>query len=55
MTELSPAPEFIDELSMCKWTIGCLTQRFKCKKNGFVCSKFCYPKNLYPEDFVADS
>ena len=61
MTELSPAPESIDELSMCKCTIGCLTQRYKWKKNGFVCLELCYCKscenigeNLYPEDFVAD-
>ena len=61
MTELSPPPESVDELSMCRCTIGCLTQRYKCMKNGFVCSELCYCKscenieeNLYPKDFVAD-
>ena len=61
MTELSPAPESIDELSICKCNIGCLTQRWKCKKNGFVCLELCHSKscenieeNLYPEDFIAD-
>ena len=38
MTKLSPGPESIVELSMCKCTTGCLTQRCKCKKNGFLCS-----------------
>ena len=42
MTDLSPAPESIVELSMCKCTTGCLTQRCKCKKNGFVCSELCH-------------
>ena len=61
MTELSPAPESIDELSMCKCTIRCLTQRCKCKKIGFVCLELCHCKsrknveeNMYLEDFVAD-
>ena len=36
MTEFSPAPESIVELRMCKCTTGCLMQRCKCKKNGFV-------------------
>ena len=61
MTELSPASESMVELSMCKCTTGCLTQRCKCKKNGFVYSKLCHCKsceniegNLYLEDFVAD-
>ena len=61
MTELSPAPESIVELSMCKCTTGCLTQRCKCKKNGFICSELCHCKsceniegNLYPEDLVDD-
>ena len=61
MTKLSPAPESIVELNMCKCTTGCLTQRCKCKKNGFVCSELCHCKsfkniegNLYPEDFVAN-
>ena len=39
MTELSDTPESIAELSMCKCTNGYLTQRCKCKKNGFVCSE----------------
>ena len=61
MTELSPAPEPIDQLSMCKCTIRYLTQRCKCKKNGFVCSELCHHKSCenieekpYPEDFFAD-
>ena len=61
MTERSPSPESIVELSMCKCTTSCLTQRCKCKKNGFVCSELCHCKscensqgNLYAEDFVAD-
>ena len=55
MTELSPQPASIAELSMCKCTTGCLTQRCKCKKNGFVCSELYHCKsckniegNLYP-------
>ena len=61
MTELSPAPKSIVEFSICKCTTGCLTQRYKCKENGFVCSELCHCKswenieaNLYPEDFAAD-
>ena len=61
MTELNHVPESIDEVSICKCTIGCLTQRCKCKRNGFVCSELCHCKscenieeNLYLEDFVAD-
>ena len=61
MTELSPAPESIVELSMCKCTTGCLMQKCKCKKNGFVCSQLCHCKsceniegNPYPEGFIAD-
>ena len=60
MTELGPVPESIAELSICKCTTGCLTQRCKCKKNGFVFSDLCHCKsceniegNLYQEDFVA--
>ena len=59
VAEISPAP--IVELSMCKCTTGCVMQKCKCKKNGFVCSELCYCKscenvegNLYPEDFIAD-
>ena len=55
MTELSPQPASIAELSMCKCTTGCLTQRCKCKKNGFVCSELYHCKsckniegNLHP-------
>ena len=40
--ELSPVPESIVELSMCKCTTGCFTQRCKCKKNGFVYSELCH-------------
>ena len=60
-TDLSPAPESIVELSMCKCTTGCLTQRCKCKKNGFVCSELCHctscknvEETMTPEDFVPD-
>ena len=42
MTELGPVPESIAELSICKCTTGCLTQRCKCKKNGFVFSDLCH-------------
>ena len=55
MTELSPA------LGMCKCTTGCLMQKCKFRKNGFVCFELCHCKqckniegNLYPEDFAAD-
>ena len=54
-TELSPQPASVAELSMCKCTTGSLTQRCKCKKNGFVCSELHHCKsctniegNLYP-------
>ena len=54
-------PESRAELSMCKCNTGCLRQRCKCKKNGFVYSELCHCKscknierNLYPEDFIAD-
>ena len=54
-------PESIVELSMCKCNTRCLTQRCKCKKNGFLYSKLCHCKsceniqgNLYLEDFIAD-
>ena len=42
MTELGPVPESIAEVSICKCTTGCLTQRCKCKKNGFVFSDLCH-------------
>ena len=59
MTELSHAPESVVELSMCKCTNGCLTQRRKFKKNCFLCSELCHCKslenieeNLCPEDLL---
>ena len=54
MTMLSPDPESIGVLSMCKRTISCLMQRCKCIKNDFVCLELCHLENLYPEDFVID-
>ena len=45
MTEFSPAPESIVALNMCKCTTGCLTQKCKFKKNGFVCFKLCHCNN----------
>ena len=41
MTDLLPAPESVIELSMCKCTQGCMTQRCKCKKNDMVCTEMC--------------
>ena len=41
MTELSPAPESIVELSMCGCNTGCSSLRCKCKKNNLVCTEMC--------------
>ena len=44
MTTLSPAPESVVELSICRCTTGCKTLRCKCKKNNFVCTEMCLCK-----------
>ena len=41
MITLSPAPEFIIHLLVCKCKTGCLNQRFKCLKSDLKCLEMC--------------
>ena len=41
LTDKPPAPEAVMEMSLCKCKTGCATMRYKCLKNGMVCTGKC--------------
>ena len=53
LTDEPPAPEAVNEISLCNCKTDCSTMRWKCKKNSLVCPGMCLCtgcKNVPAED-----
>ena len=50
ITDLSPVPDVVIELSFCKCETNCNSMRCKCKKNDLTCTEMCSCTNCKNND-----
>ena len=50
LTDLSPVPDVVAELSFCKCQTNCNSMRCKCKKNDLTCTEMCSCTNCENND-----